>query len=318
MSASGVVVAADVLHVDGDEADGMRAVEEYRNVSLAGETGDFAGGKHVAGSGRDMAEGEELGAGGDGLVESVEKGCGVVGGEAQLVDDDAAPTSEVHPWQRTRGVFLIAYDDFVSGLPIDAGRYDVDALGNVAGERDFVLRRSEQARSVCARAFVNPLDLFHNFGRLRAVLLDEPCDTDGLVNHGRRLRAVAHVQVGAVLEGGDLAAYLVYIHVIFSTAASSKRSLGVGHSVFLLGRCAQDGHRPPQQTGARWGIVSHNTRRAGSQGQATLAHSLRTCLQTTPGRTARFRRPAGLLAQFWSLRGSNSTLHGYMFNGPEA
>ena len=213
MAAAGVEVAAELLDVDRDEADGVGSIQENGHAALVGCLRHLASGQDEAGASRNVAQAEQLGTRRDEVVQPLDYPVRLVRRKRQLSHDDAPALHEVHPRQRPGGMLLVGDDHLVARLPVNAGGDDVDALGHVPGEGNLVGRCPEQARHVDPRPFVDPLDLLHDLLRQRGVLLNVPRHPHDLVGHGRRLRAVAHVQVAAMLQSGNAASYLVDVHV---------------------------------------------------------------------------------------------------------
>lgn len=147
-------------------------------------------------------EGDEAGFGGEG-------GCDEFGGDGtgglglEKADGDAFAAGEVGPGVDVGGIVVEVADDFIAGLPVEAGGDEGEADGGGADEGDFVGLGADEAGGGDA-GFVDGAPGFGVFLHAEAGLF-------GVVLHGRGNTAGEDADAGvgeeeAVLNDGELLA----------------------------------------------------------------------------------------------------------------
>ena len=109
VSAGGVGVTAERLHVDFDLADGLGAVHDTKNVVGSRQRRDFGDGHTQARGGDDVAHAYNAGVSGDGVGEALKDDLWIVvgRGDGDGVDDDAQTSSKIMPANTAAFVLLI-------------------------------------------------------------------------------------------------------------------------------------------------------------------------------------------------------------------
>ena len=134
----------DVFDGGGEGADGLDGVEAEEDAAGAQHLADGVDLQAVAAEEVAGGEGDEAGFGGEGgFDEFGGDGAGGVGFEE--ADGDAFAAGEVGPGVDVGGVVVEVADDFVAGLPVEAGGDEGEADGGGADEGDFVGLGADEA-----------------------------------------------------------------------------------------------------------------------------------------------------------------------------
>ena len=254
MQAGGVVVAVQVVAAERELGEGVGAVDEDLDATLAGHRRDLADGQDLAGEVDDVGHLDHprprRHRGAEPLDDLVVGGARAA--EGDRLDDDAVAAGALGPRGLGAAVILVGDHDLVAGLQVDAADQGLQALGGVAGDRHLLGVAAELAGQVAADALDAGLqDVPHLVGRGD---VGEPQVADHRLQHGRRGRghaAVVEVDQGAVgVEGAaDLAPVgLIPRHVLGAELARSvARPEQAGCGVASPGR-RRHGGRAGQET----------------------------------------------------------------------
>lgn len=227
VAGEGVEVDVEGLEIDGEEADGLGGIDEGEAgvgwvevgaVALVGGVGELAAtegsdvgeGQDLAVVPEDVAEDDEAGGGAE-LGGEVGEGVGLaVGVEFVPVaagDLDVEAALEFLDGGDDAGVFAVAEDEVVVGLPVEAPEGDVAADRDVFGEGDGVGGGADGAGDGVAEAIAEAGDGAVGGAREGAEALDVLVGGEDGVEAGLGEGALAAVvEVGVVLEGWVLLA----------------------------------------------------------------------------------------------------------------
>src|SRR5439155_25564985 len=120
VGAGGVKVAAEIVEIEGDLADGMGAIDVRQDAALPGQGTDLPGRQDQPGDGGDVTEGDDPGATSEGALEALDNlvcGCRRFrqGHEVEL---DAVPCRPLLPAAAASRVLLVGQEHLITGFQI--------------------------------------------------------------------------------------------------------------------------------------------------------------------------------------------------------
>ena len=254
-------VAAQVVQVERNLADGVSTVDMRQDAAFAGELADLLDGQHQPGLGGDVAEDDDARVGRDGLAETADDFIDGRRRPGQV--DGGEPNAIAHgllfPAIAAAGMLLVGEQGFLARFHVQAIADDVVALGGIADQGQliaFAIQETGQTVTQLAqpRAF---LIAKPRIARIAKSLGGQHV-VNGRTQHGQRRAAQrAAVQIDVVGGKQPLAAQLGPVALgVFRVEVAVRQP---GSVLAKGGLCVRK--RNAEQSGGNGGCVGRKVRR---------------------------------------------------------